>query len=321
MTNPNNAIGTPAAYNGRTGVDSFNDNLAMYTSRGVISGWECEPSSGMTVEVGGTGGRDVAVAQDASGNFVTINNRIGSPVAVTLPTAPVSNTRIDYIVAYVNNPATVTASDNPVYDNPEACGIVVASGTASSNPSGPSDATIRAAITADGGDGSQAYYAVLASVRVASGVTTITSGLITQGNSPTINSKISASFLGALYPVGSIYMSVNSTNPSSLFGGTWQRIQDTFLLAAGSSYSAGSTGGSASHTHEAGSLQADVGNASGRVNMRRSGTSAFTSTSYITGTAEGDEAISVFGTNVSGTSGSSSSMPPYLAVYVWKRTA
>ncbi len=50
------------------------------------------------------------------------------------------------------------------------------------------------------------------------------------------------------YPVGSIYMSVNSTSPATLFGGTWERIQDMFLLAAGSSYSAGSTGGSATVT-------------------------------------------------------------------------
>lgn len=47
-----------------------------------------------------------------------------------------------------------------------------------------------------------------------------------------------------IYPVGSIYMSVNSTNPETLFSGTrWTQIQDTFLLAAGTNHSAGSTGG------------------------------------------------------------------------------
>ena len=46
-------------------------------------------------------------------------------------------------------------------------------------------------------------------------------------------------------------MSVNSTDPGTLFGGAWERIQDTFLLCAGSSYAAGATGGSATmaHTH------------------------------------------------------------------------
>ena len=52
-----------------------------------------------------------------------------------------------------------------------------------------------------------------------------------------------------IYPVGSIYMSVNSTSPATLFGGTWAAIENTFLVAAGSSYTAGSTGGAATHTH------------------------------------------------------------------------
>ena len=56
-----------------------------------------------------------------------------------------------------------------------------------------------------------------------------------------------------IYPVGSIYMSVNSTSPATLFGGTWEQITDKFLLSAGSTYTAGSTGGSATknlqHNH------------------------------------------------------------------------
>ena len=44
--------------------------------------------------------------------------------------------------------------------------------------------------------------------------------------------------LDSVYPVGSIYMSVNSTDPGTLFGGTWVRLTDTFLLAAGTTYDA-----------------------------------------------------------------------------------
>lgn len=57
-----------------------------------------------------------------------------------------------------------------------------------------------------------------------------------------------------IYPVGSIYMSVNSTDPSTLFGGTWERITGSFLLAAtdngssGASQAAGNTGGAATVT-------------------------------------------------------------------------
>ena len=51
-----------------------------------------------------------------------------------------------------------------------------------------------------------------------------------------------------VYPIGSIYFSVNNINPSSLFGGTWKQIKDRFLLAAGDIYAAGTTGGSSTHT-------------------------------------------------------------------------
>ena len=51
-----------------------------------------------------------------------------------------------------------------------------------------------------------------------------------------------------LYPVGSVYISFSATDPSTLFGGTWQRLKDTFLLANGDSYAPNTTGGSATKT-------------------------------------------------------------------------
>lgn len=48
--------------------------------------------------------------------------------------------------------------------------------------------------------------------------------------------------LDVIYPVGSIYMSMNSTNPSVLFGGTWESIASgRVLMGADSSHSVGST--------------------------------------------------------------------------------
>lgn len=56
------------------------------------------------------------------------------------------------------------------------------------------------------------------------------------------------SLLDKFYPVGSIYISVNSTNPDALFGGTWEQIQEKFLLSAGETHKAGTTGGEFTHT-------------------------------------------------------------------------
>lgn len=65
-----------------------------------------------------------------------------------------------------------------------------------------------------------------------------------------------------IYPIGAIYMSMNSTNPGALFGGTWEQITGKFLLACDTTYGAGTTGGSStvslqvenlpSHTHSVG---------------------------------------------------------------------
>ena len=57
-----------------------------------------------------------------------------------------------------------------------------------------------------------------------------------------------APLLNLVYPVGSIYLSSNNTNPGTLFGGTWTQIKDKFILTAGDSYSNGATGGAATVT-------------------------------------------------------------------------
>ena len=112
------------------------------------------------------------------------------------------------------------------------------------------------------------------------------------------------------YPVGSIYMSVSSTDPGTLFGGTWERIQDVFLLAAGSAYAAGSTGGEASHkltvsempSHSHSFDTYSGGGAMGKV----CGSEELNTKRTVT-------------TKATGGGGAHNNMPPYLAVYVWKR--
>ena len=46
--------------------------------------------------------------------------------------------------------------------------------------------------------------------------------------------KVSA-LMSKIYPIGAIYMNMNSTDPGELFGGTWEQIKDVFLVAEGDS--------------------------------------------------------------------------------------
>jgi len=63
------------------------------------------------------------------------------------------------------------------------------------------------------------------------------------------SSLLVADLLNKVYPVGSIYMSAVNISPASFLGGTWQAIeQGRMLMAAGSSWQAGTTGGNAYHT-------------------------------------------------------------------------
>lgn len=173
--------------------------------------------------------------------------------------------------------------------------------------------------------------------------------------------------LDQIYPIGSIYMSVTSTNPGTLFGGTWEQIQNTFLVAQGSSYAAGSTGGNATHSHTT-----NTGTSGGPSN-NTSGSTAITvaqmpahghdmpnwmwavSKNFNTGTyniggsgnrtgnaipyndnrtTQAQWSLNTGGgqghthtlsshthSQVSVGTSSVSNLPPYLAVYMWKRTA
>lgn len=123
-----------------------------------------------------------------------------------------------------------------------------------------------------------------------------------------------------VYPVGSIYLSVTEVSPETLFGGTWERIMDTFLLAAGEAFEAGSTGGEAEHTltvdelpvhkHEFLRPQWYSGDDISGSNQY----AAYGTTSSTVHTSKGE-------TDDAGGDRSHNNMPPYLAVYMWKRTA
>lgn len=117
------------------------------------------------------------------------------------------------------------------------------------------------------------------------------------------------------YPVGAIYLSVTDVNPATLFGGTWERIGGRFLLGADSTYAAGSTGGEASRTltidemprHNHGIDDLDA---------------AGDTTPSMAAQAQDKKG---YGGNVqtvyAGGSKARNNLPPYLAVYMWKRVS
>lgn len=119
--------------------------------------------------------------------------------------------------------------------------------------------------------------------------------------------------LSIAYPVGSIYMSLNDTDPAELFGGTWERLKDTFLLAAGDTYAAGSEGGEAEHALTIDEMPSHNHGFKVRSNALGSGSTyaRIASDGTATNNVVTDEGGGVAHNN----------MPPYFAVYMWKRTA
>lgn len=144
----------------------------------------------------------------------------------------------------------------------------------------------------------------------------------------------SSTNINNIYPVGSIYMSVNNTNPSTLFGGTWEQLKDKFLLACGDTYAGGTTGGEATHTLTTNEMPLhthvqnphnhtqnyhtwynDSSNYEARLASSSGGYHGIAGT-YGYATAE----TTAVNQNTGG-SQAHNNMPPYLAVYMWKRTA
>lgn len=135
-----------------------------------------------------------------------------------------------------------------------------------------------------------------------------------------------------IYPVGAIYMSVNETNPEVLFGGTWKKIQNRFLLCSSSSYPAGSTGGEATHTLTASEMPSHNGHLSAGiaddVPHEKGNYKGYLNSSTMTAYGNIGRGWNVHQGNEMhpasepvGGGQAHNNMPPYLAVYAWKRTA
>lgn len=155
-------------------------------------------------------------------------------------------------------------------------------------------------------------------------------------NADKLGGRTLAEIMLALYPVGAVYISVNSTSPASLFGGEWTQINGRFLIGTGApennddgtspgnyDKTLGSKGGEANHTltvnempsHVHESIQAN-GDIYYKILYGQGGsiTTNAGTVNYTTGSG-GFE----LKTSPSGGSQRHNNMPPYLAVYMWKR--
>ena len=152
--------------------------------------------------------------------------------------------------------------------------------------------------------------------------------------------------LDRIQPVGSLYFSTNSTSPASLFGGTWERYAQGRVMVSASDtdtdFTVGKTGGEKTHSHTYGIA---VGDYYGMPVMRHDGQDPHTGVidyEITSGNKVGTHGIAPiskaneqFSLTVSGTWGwhemsiwnnegnttKNSSLEPYVAVYVWRRTA
>lgn len=126
-----------------------------------------------------------------------------------------------------------------------------------------------------------------------------------QVHADVLGGKSLAEIMLDLYPVGAVYISVNSTSPASLFGGTWEAIEGRFLLGANERYVAGSTGGTAEHVLTTQSIP-HLG----------TGIKYVGSGGTFSSVDNGGYAEEWLG---GGTTTKLINMPPYLAVYMWQR--
>lgn len=124
------------------------------------------------------------------------------------------------------------------------------------------------------------------------------------------------------YPVGSIYISTNSTSPATLFGGQWDEIHGAFLFANSALHKAGEIGGEEEHVLTEKEIPAHyhdeyVGNDGGDGSVPE-GYYGFTSIAYTsknTYWAKGSK------TSSAGGGQAHNNMPPYLSVYMWERVS
>lgn len=119
----------------------------------------------------------------------------------------------------------------------------------------------------------------------------------------------------AARPVGSYYASSEPTDPAKLFGGTWRRITNRVIYAASDQHPAGSTGGT-----ETVALKANQNgpHSHGLTQIYQGFTMTYGGQSCIVPTDISHVGVR---TTDDGDGAPHDNMMPYIAAYMWQRTA
>ena len=136
-----------------------------------------------------------------------------------------------------------------------------------------------------------------------------------------------------MYPVGSLYFSTDSTSPATIYGGSWERYGKGRTLVSvdesDTDFTAGKTGGKKTHFHRLPNLFAQFDMAGTRIqaNMKKLNKSTvWKADVYTAVNVYADSSVHSTGLEVStpindDTNVTASSLQPYIAVYIWQRTA
>lgn len=133
--------------------------------------------------------------------------------------------------------------------------------------------------------------------------------------------------LDRVYPVGQLFwIQDDDRDPSIIFGfGVWERKEEVFILAAGSTHADGATGGADTHSHTLSSNGwARIGGSTASNDMALDfiSVASYSTTNKITGITHTSTASNrTSAAKLGGSTDAKNTLPPYEAAYCWKRIA
>lgn len=274
------------------GVGGFYDHLenedVAYTinADGTVSfAW-----SGASLEVAGTAQAEINF-YNASGEKLTTASFILQVLPAAYPDS-----------AIVNSEPYINVLSQQIADVLEAAGDITGLTATTTTLTAGSDATV----TVTGGTGGTPYNLAFGIPRGPQGP---------QGpTGPTGNN----------WPVGSLYWTLDSTfDPGSSFGGTWVRVKDTFVWAAGDSDTINTTGGAKTVDLSTTQIRAGFGRSSDNILGMDTPDADIVTFTPTHGFAHSGATIGPYTTSTVASKllGTLDKMPPYLVAYCWKRTA